>query len=547
MTFRIREFNDALFDAVSTFDQSKAEELSNELIDHIIERDDAYPVQEAAKALGLLRRRRYFVLMERVADALIQNGQRGPKVRRLYAQALIDQGRLTSAICVLERLKHDSDVGGACADPGEHAEALGLLGRSYKDLYINAANPQRSRHRAYLDSAIGYYKQVYDVNSEMAWHGINAVALLQRADRDGVDVRGIADPKRVAQSMASQVLAEMTNRLQMDTATRWDHATGLEACIALAKDEESLEWLGSYIGDRNTDDFELGSSYRQLTQVWQLKTSEPLGAKVLPALKAALLERKGGDIEIPVDEASHEGSGVLKLGEGFERRFGSDGFQTFSWFNRCMTRARSVAQILTDFDEAIGTGFLVRGGDLYEAWGDELLILTNAHVVCSDTTVSSAIRPQHARVTFELWKGGPQAFEVEELWTSRPDKLDATVLRPRVDLAGIEPVPVAGTLPARDGKQRAYVIGHPNGRKLSFSIHDNHLLDYDERLMHYRSPTEPGSSGSPVFNARWELIALHHRGLKKMPKLNGQEGTYPANEGIVIDAIVEALGTSSLS
>jgi V8-like Glu-specific endopeptidase len=53
--------------------------------------------------------------------------------------------------------------------------------------------------------------------------------------------------------------------------------------------------------------------------------------------------------------------------------------------------------------------------------------------------------------------------------------------------------------------------------------------------VHYRAPTEGGSSGSPVFNDQWEVIALHHKGGKVgMPRLNGLNGTYAANEGISI-------------
>ena len=61
--------------------------------------------------------------------------------------------------------------------------------------------------------------------------------------------------------------------------------------------------------------------------------------------------------------------------------------------------------------------------------------------------------------------------------------------------------------------------------------------------VHYRAPTEGGSSGSPVFNAlMWEVIALHHMGGKLgMPRLNGQVGTYSANEGISLGSIVTAM------
>jgi len=61
--------------------------------------------------------------------------------------------------------------------------------------------------------------------------------------------------------------------------------------------------------------------------------------------------------------------------------------------------------------------------------------------------------------------------------------------------------------------------------------------------VHYRAPTEGGSSGSPVFNASaWEVIALHHKGgMLGMPKLNGATGTYAANEGISLASIIDRM------
>jgi V8-like Glu-specific endopeptidase len=76
-----------------------------------------------------------------------------------------------------------------------------------------------------------------------------------------------------------------------------------------------------------------------------------------------------------------------------------------------------------------------------------------------------------------------------------------------------------------------------------FSLQDNILLDYDQRVLHYRSPTEAGSSGSPVFDNNWRLIGLHHSGGIRMPQLNNAGGTYAANEGITFDAIRRGLAT----
>src|SRR5262249_58948845 len=98
---------------------------------------------------------------------------------------------------------------------------------------------------------------------------------------------------------------------------------------------------------------------------------------------------------------------------------------------------------------------------------------------------------------------------------------------------------ISKALPLADGRQKTYIIGHPGGRGLSLSLHDNLLLDHESPFVHYRTPTEEGNSGSPVFNSQWDLIALHHAGLSQMRKLNGKEGTYEANEGIWIQAIIK--------
>jgi len=109
---------------------------------------------------------------------------------------------------------------------------------------------------------------------------------------------------------------------------------------------------------------------------------------------------------------------------------------------------------------------------------------------------------------------------------------------------GLEPYPVADTLPTVNSGQRLYVIGHPRGGGLMFSMQDNRLIDYgapSDFRVHYRTPTEPGSSGSPVFNGGWELVALHHAGSATMNRIHGP-GTYEANEGIWIQSIRKQLG-----
>jgi V8-like Glu-specific endopeptidase len=96
--------------------------------------------------------------------------------------------------------------------------------------------------------------------------------------------------------------------------------------------------------------------------------------------------------------------------------------------------------------------------------------------------------------------------------------------------------------PPSERARRLYIIGYAGGRGLSFSFDDNIMIACSDRRVHYRTPTEGGSSGSPVFNEDgWDVVALHHAGKAKMPKLDDPASFYEANEGIPMAAIRAAI------
>jgi V8-like Glu-specific endopeptidase len=73
------------------------------------------------------------------------------------------------------------------------------------------------------------------------------------------------------------------------------------------------------------------------------------------------------------------------------------------------------------------------------------------------------------------------------------------------------------------------------------SLQDNLLLGCNEWLLHYRTPTEGGSSGSPVFEDEgWQAVGLHHAG-GTFERLDGTRPPYQANEGITVLAIRAAI------
>ncbi|MGP4101459.1 DNA/RNA non-specific endonuclease [Nonomuraea sp. KM90] len=54
------------------------------------------------------------------------------------------------------------------------------------------------------------------------------------------------------------------------------------------------------------------------------------------------------------------------------------------------------------------------------------------------------------------------------------------------------------------------IIQHPRGEKKQIALRENRIVDVKDLFLHYESDTDPGSSGSPVFNDQWEIVALHH-------------------------------------
>jgi V8-like Glu-specific endopeptidase len=257
------------------------------------------------------------------------------------------------------------------------------------------------------------------------------------------------------------------------------------------------------------------------------------------------LRQEGGRVEIENPARNLAAAAALEADKKFEKILGEDRYRTFQWYRKGLDRASGVAQVLDRSGNGQGTGFLVRGTDVHQSLGHEWVVVTNAHVISDDPAEqrsSPAVLPaDEARIRFEA-KDPNVVFEVDQILFSSPrTELDCTIVRLNLPVEHEKAYPIAKRLPLVDQNQRVYVIGHPRGGGLSYSIDDNLLLDHEKTMVHYRAPTEGGSSGSPVFNQQWDLLALHHAGGMKMKKLNGKEGTYPANEGLYFQSIRDAV------
>lgn len=167
-----------------------------------------------------------------------------------------------------------------------------------------------------------------------------------------------------------------------------------------------------------------------------------------------------------------------------------------------------------------GTGFLV-GPDL---------LMTNYHVletVINQTTPAEAVG---FRFDFKLAADGVTLRMGEIFRLATSDWLVESSLRGQLDyvlvrLAGTPGQQPVGGQPGAPPRQwlrptaHHFVIGeplfilqHPQALPLQLAPGAVTTLAADGRTVAYSANTLPGSSGSPCFNADWELVAIHHTG-----------------------------------
>jgi tetratricopeptide (TPR) repeat protein len=496
--------------------------------------------EQLADARGLLcplRNCREHELSIDLAEAISRIDPDDALARRLYAQALIETGRVTAAVDVLHTL-----VGRLPANHPESLEATGLLGRAYKQIFFDSRDRTSPAARRALLDAIDAYRAPYEKDPANTWHGVNLLALVDNCRRLGIQIPGNIDP----QALSRQLLATL-HQLPVDERNDWYLATLAEVSIGTRDWRLIDSTLRDYVMSPSTHAFHLNSTLRQFTQIWNLQ-DDPNGAPLVDILRARLLQLPGAALQMSPQQLAQAHNAPDK--SRLEAILGTEGPKTYRWWQTGLERARSVAAIRQKLAGRIGTGFLVRAQHLGLEPAEELLVLTNFHVVNREG-LSSGIRPEEAEVVFEAVDPG-RTYEVQRvLWSSPVEECDASVLSLQERVSDVPPLPIARALPVIDSSTRVYVIGHPGGRDLAFSFQDNKLLDHEGPpqgkpvipgvcRVHYGAPTEGGSSGSPVFNGNsWEVIALHHKGgMLGMPRLNGQSGTYAANEGLWLQSIV---------
>jgi S1-C subfamily serine protease len=479
--------------------------------------------------LDRLKECREFTTLAALAAALADHGSPlSVHAMRVTAQAHIELGRFSEARVLLD------EVIGRAADDCEALEAHGLRGRIHKQLYVNES-VRGVRKPELLRSAVHEYLKAYDEDPRRpGWHGINSAALLARAVRDRVS--GLPVERRL--SIASDIRDRLLASSGADAY--WEMATLAEASLVLGDLDTAELWFHRAAWLPEVAAFARASTLRQLREVWQLDPATLPGSRILPPLDARLHQAGQSLLISPRNLAGPDSAPRL------EKVFGSSPFMPFEAWAMGIDCAKSVCRVENQLNQGFGTGFIVNGRLLSAKLPNEPVLVTNAHVLTRNGD-GGALTPAQAHVAFYAStdrNGRPHVSTIGKiLWSSPPDRFDATIASLRKPLRPAKPLSLATGLPAPGGGEKVYVVGHPKGGGLVFSLNDNELLDHgdpDDFRVHYKTPTEPGSSGSPVFNAQWELIALHHAGSSAMRRIHGS-GSYSANEGIAFRHIGPAI------
>lgn len=201
-----------------------------------------------------------------------------------------------------------------------------------------------------------------------------------------------------------------------------------------------------------------------------------------------------------------------------------------SYFERGLQRAKSVARIKLA-DGSSGTGFLTPGN----------VLITNHHVLRSAELAKDAVAQFNYQHTIDGLSAPTQEFCL------RPDRMFITSADDDWTAVSVEGDPQSqwGAVEFKVARisagDRVNIIQHPGGGPKHISLAANVVVYAGEGRVQYLTDTLPGSSGSPVFDSDWNLVALHHSGGWLTEPKASTKKTHYRNEGIAIDRITGGL------
>ncbi|MDR4947173.1 DNA/RNA non-specific endonuclease [Neobacillus cucumis] len=231
-------------------------------------------------------------------------------------------------------------------------------------------------------------------------------------------------------------------------------------------------------------------------------------------------------------------------GLAFERIFGGNDLFPISYFEAGLKAAKPVCRI--EVRDRIGrtlgfgTGFLVSPN----------LLLTNNHVLENEDSALFSVAQFNYEMDFDQKERPIKSFRFNpNILFITDQKLDFTLVAIEEISADGSKSSDFGFLPLLPQKGKVLlgeyvsIIQHPSGAPKAVAFRENKIIDIFDDYIHYSTDTQPGSSGSPVFNDQWIVVGLHHAGV---PDPNDTTN-YISNEAIRISSILKFVMEQSVN
>ena len=291
----------------------------------------------------------------------------------------------------------------------------------------------------------------------------------------------------------------------------------------------------------------------------RLKTGGPLAAES-PERVEARLTRLG--VPQPEAQAVAQGDTDMKsmaqhLPEDIrltaERVLGANDLVNVGYLDQARSCSRAVCRVVIRDSrgrtQGFGTGWLC----------SPQVMVTNHHVLEDAQTARQSV----VEFDYELRPDGTLmerttfALDPDRLFLTS-EGLDYSFVAVRGDPSGFGWLPLYSSADKNVLGEALSIIQHPSGEPKQVALRENRLVDRLPDFLHYETDTAPGSSGSPVFNDAWEVVALHHSGVPRrndqgqVLKRNGQplragesgdQIDWVANEGVRVSRLLEDLQT----
>ncbi|MEH2026862.1 trypsin-like peptidase domain-containing protein [Nostoc sp.] len=206
-------------------------------------------------------------------------------------------------------------------------------------------------------------------------------------------------------------------------------------------------------------------------------------------------------LDVPVSPSRGIGNwkGMDSTADIKEKIIGENTLRDIYILNLALEASKAVVRIATP--KGAGTGFMIAPD----------LLMTNNHVIKTQEVAEKS----NFSFNYQLDINGKEcptqiigALSDGAFYTN--EELDYTVVTLKEVPDFGKPLIFKSKLMRRD--DRVAIIQHPGGHLKKISIQNNFVAYADNQVLQYTTSTEPGSSGSPVFDDDFQVVGIHHSG-----------------------------------